>query len=98
MKAEELSGKQKAAVLMIMLGDEAASTIYRTLPERDVQDITREIAGMESVAPAVGAQIVAEYYRLSKTQEYMMMGGEDFARKLLIRTLGEMAGEDRRRV
>ncbi len=91
---EELTGKQKAAVLMIMLGDEAASAIYRALPERDVQDITREIAGMESVAPAIGAQIVEEYYRLSKTQEYMMMGGEEFARKLLIRAFGELAAKD----
>jgi len=91
---DELTGKQKAAVLMIMLGDEAASAIYRALPERDVQDITREIAGMESVAPAIGAQLVEEYYRLSKTQEYMMMGEEEFARKLLIRAFGELAAKD----
>jgi flagellar motor switch protein FliG len=92
--AESMSGLQKAAVLMIMIGDEAASTLYRNLPEKDVQEITQEIAAMDYIAPEIGAAILEEYYRLTKTQQYMAQGGESFAKKLLIRAFGETAAQD----
>lgn len=91
---ESMSGLQKAAVLMIMIGDEAASTLYRNLPEQDVQQITHEIASMEFVPPQVGAAILEEYYRLTKTQEYVAQGGQPFAKKLLIKAFGESAAQD----
>jgi flagellar motor switch protein FliG len=91
---ESMTGLQKAAVLMIMIGDEAASTLYRNLPEKDVQEITHEIAAMDYVAPELGAAILEEYYRLTKTQQYVAQGGEPFAKKLLIRAFGESAAQD----
>jgi len=57
---EQITGLQKAAVLMIMLGDDVASIIYRNLPERDVQEITREIASMDYVTPDLGVKVMEE--------------------------------------
>src|ERR1700743_783395 len=94
MNPETMSGLQKAAVLMIMIGDEAASTLYQNLPEKDVQEITQEIASMDYVSPELGGAILEEYYRLTKTQEYVARGGEPFAKKLLIRAFGETAAQD----
>src|SRR5579862_5279168 len=91
---ESMSGLQKAAVLMIMIGDEAASTLYRNLPEQDVQQITHEIASMDFVPPQIGAAVLEEYYRLTKTQEYVAQGGQPFAKKLLIKAFGESAAQD----
>ncbi|HEY2391154.1 MAG TPA: flagellar motor switch protein FliG [Candidatus Angelobacter sp.] len=91
---ESMSGLQKAAVLMIMIGDEAASTLYRNLPEQDVQQITQEIASMDYVPPKIGAEILDEYYRLTKTQQYVTQGGEPFAKRLLIKAFGESAAQD----
>ena len=42
-------GLQKAAILMVLLGEEAASQIYRHLPEKDVQRLTERIAELEQV-------------------------------------------------
>jgi flagellar motor switch protein FliG len=92
--AESLSGLQKAAVLMIMLGDDAASLIYRGLPEQDVQEITQAIADMDYVPPQLGLRIMEEYYRLTKAQEHIAQGGETFARKLLIKAFGESTAQD----
>src|SRR5690349_9160232 len=89
-----MTGLQKAAVLMIMIGDEAASTLYRNLPEHDVQQITQEIASLDYVSPQLGAEILEEYYRLTKTQEYIAQGCQGFAKKLLIRAFGETAAQD----
>ena len=91
---ETMTGLQKAAVLMIMIGDEAASTLYRNLPEKDVQEITQEIASMDYVTPQIGADVLKEYHRLSKTQQYLAQGGEPFAKKLLIRAFGEATAQD----
>jgi flagellar motor switch protein FliG len=79
---------------MVMLGDDAASILYRGLPDRDVQDITHEIAALDYVSPEVGTQVLEEYYRLTKTQEYVAQGGEEFAKKLLIKAFGETAAQD----
>ncbi|HZU31595.1 MAG TPA: flagellar motor switch protein FliG [Candidatus Angelobacter sp.] len=91
---ESISGIQKAAVLMIMLGDEAASMLYRNLPDHDVQEITHAIAVMEEVSPQLGSEVLQEYYRMSLTQEYVTQGGEDFARKLLVKAFGEATARD----
>src|ERR1700686_504223 len=91
---EAMTGLQKAAVLMIMIGDEAASTLYRSLPEQDVQDITHEIAATDYISPQLGIEVLEEYYRLNKTQEYVNQGGEAFAKKLLISAFGEVAARD----
>jgi flagellar motor switch protein FliG len=92
--AEAMTGLQKAAVLMVMLGDDAASALYRSLPDSDVQTITHEIAALNYVSPEVGTKVLEEYYRLTKTQEYVAQGGEDFAKKLLIKAFGETAAQD----
>ncbi len=92
--AEAMTGLQKAAVLMVMLGDETASVLYRSLPDGDVQTITHEIAALDYVSPEVGTKVLEEYYRLTKTQEYVAQGGEEFAKKLLIKAFGEMAARD----
>jgi flagellar motor switch protein FliG len=92
--AANMTGLQKAAVLMIMIGDEAASTLYRSLPEHDVQEITQEIASLDYISPQLGAEVLEEYYRLTKTQQYVAQGGEGFAKRLLIRAFGESAAQD----
>ena len=89
--AEELalSGKRKAAILMVLLGDEAASEVYRNLPEADLRLITQEIAELEYISPELAAKVLQDYYRLTLTQDYLAQGGQDYASKLLIRAFGE---------
>ncbi|MBO4725853.1 MAG: hypothetical protein J5622_05035, partial [Firmicutes bacterium] len=49
----ELSSRQKAAQIILALGDEAAAAIYRILPVEDVEKLTYEITRLESVSPDV---------------------------------------------
>lgn len=82
-------GLQKAAVLMVLLGEETASHIYRNLSDSDLQRLTRHIAELEPVAPETAIGVLEEYYRLSLTQDYMAQGGPEYAQKLLIKAFGE---------
>jgi flagellar motor switch protein FliG len=87
--APSLNGVRKAAVLLVLLGEEAATAIYRHLSEPQVQRLTREIAELSRIDPQLAAAILEEYYRLSLTQEYLTQGGEAYARALLMKAFGE---------
>jgi len=83
------TGPRKAAILLVLLGDDAAAAVYKHLPETELRLITQEIAGLEYVTPQVAAAVLEEYHRLTLTQEYLTQGGHEFARKLLVKAFGE---------
>lgn len=84
-----LTGVRKAAILLVLLGDEAASLVYRNLPQEEVQMLTEEISGLEYISPQIAGQVLQEYHRLSITQEYLTQGGSEFAKQLLVKAFGE---------
>lgn len=87
------SGVHKAAILMVLLGEDTASNIYRHLAEQDLQSLTQEIAELEYIPPETAIQILEEYYRLGLTQDYVAQGGGEYARKLLVKAFGEEGAE-----
>jgi flagellar motor switch protein FliG len=89
MDENTLKGRKKAAILLVLLGNETAATVYRNLPESEVRLITQEIAELEYISPELAAQVLREYHRLTLTQEYMAQGGRDYAAKLLVKAFGE---------
>jgi flagellar motor switch protein FliG len=84
-----ISGKRKAAILLVLLGDEIASSVYRSLPESDIRVITQEIAELDYVSPLLASQVLEEYHRLAITQEYLAQGGQELATKMLVKAFGE---------
>ncbi|MFY9645230.1 MAG: flagellar motor switch protein FliG [Terriglobales bacterium] len=86
-------GLQKAAILMVVLGEEAASHIYRNLPENDVHRLTRRIAELERFKPETAIAVLEEYHQLTVTQGYLASGGADYAQKLLVKAFGEAAAK-----
>jgi len=86
-------GLQKAAVLMVLLGEEVASHIYRGLSDSDVARLTQRIAELERIKPETAIAVLEEYYQLTVTQGYLAEGGPDYAQKLLVKAFGEMAAK-----
>ena len=87
--ATHTPGLQKAAILLVVLGEEAASHIYRNLPETDVQRLTRRIAELERFKPETAIAVLEEYHQLTVTQGYLADGGPEYAQKLLVKAFGE---------
>src|SRR5271167_3323119 len=83
-----LSGLRKAAVLLVLLGEEAATSIYRNLSQTQVQRLTQEIAELNGVKPEIAAEVLEEYFRLTLTQDYLAQGGDAYARNLLVKAFG----------
>jgi flagellar motor switch protein FliG len=84
-----LSGTRKAAVLISLLADEAAAMILRNLPEEDLQRITEEIAALRSVPFNVTLEVLEEFQQIMVAQDFIAMGGQDVATRLLIKAFGE---------
>jgi flagellar motor switch protein FliG len=88
-----LSGKRKAAILLVVLGDDVATNVFKTLPETELRIISQEIANLEYVSPDVAARVLREYHELSLTQDYLAQGGPDYATKLLVGAFGEIGAK-----
>ena len=82
------SGIRKAAVLLVLLGEEVASLIFRNLNENELQKVTQEISDVGAVDPAEATAILNEYHNLTITQDYIAQGGTEYAERLLVKTLG----------
>ncbi len=81
-------------MLLVLLGEEAAATVYRHLNQPQLQRLTQEIRELSGVKPEIAAQILEEYYRLSLTQDYLTQGGEKYARSLLMKAFGSEGAKD----
>src|SRR5579885_868818 len=92
--ALNLTGKEKAAGLLIGLGPEISSAILKLLPEGEIDKITTELLTMERRDPAVRDAIFEEAYQLSLGHEYVSSGGVDFARDALIKALGKEKADE----
>jgi flagellar motor switch protein FliG len=88
-EASVMSGIRKAAILLVILGEEAASAIYKLLPEEDLRDLTTEISDLEFIPPATAELVLQEYHRLTLTQDYLKKGGPAYAAQVLMKSFGE---------
>lgn len=85
---EELKGIQKAAILLIALGPEKSSLIFKHLKEEEIEDLTLEIANTKSVTPQVKDKVINEFYEVCLAQQYIAEGGIGYAKELLEKALG----------
>jgi flagellar motor switch protein FliG len=88
MSSEELTGVQKAAVLLIALGPEKSADIFKHLKEEEIEELTLEIANTRSVAPQVKEKVLEEFYQVCLAQQYIAEGGITYAKELLDKALG----------
>ncbi len=83
-----LTGTQKAAILLIALGPEMSSTVFKHLKEEEIEDLTLEIANTRSISPQVKEDVINEFYEICLAQQYIAEGGIGYAKELLEKALG----------
>ena len=89
MSAASVTGLRKAAILMVLLGEDAASQIYRHLPPSEVEQVTQEITALDYVNPETALVVLEEFHRLVITGDYVTQGGTEYANKLLVKAFGK---------
>ncbi len=88
MARNKLSGRQKAAILIVSLGPEVAVNIYRHLREEDIEQLTLEIANLAKVSNEQKNEILEEFYQMLVAQNYITEGGIEYAKVVLEKALG----------
>lgn len=84
----EVTGIQKAAVLLIALGPEKSANIFKHLKEDEIEQLTLEIANTRSISPELKDQVIDEFYEVCLAQQYIAEGGVGYAKELLEKALG----------
>ncbi|MBR6358071.1 MAG: flagellar motor switch protein FliG [Lachnospiraceae bacterium] len=87
-RASELSGLQKAAILLITLGPDKSSKVFKYLKEDEMEQLTLEIANTRSVSQALKEEVLDEFYEVCLAQQYISEGGISYAKDLLEKALG----------
>ena len=90
----ELTGVQKAAVLLIPLGPEKSASIFKHLKEEEIEELTLEIANTRSISPQEKEDVLNEFYQVCLAQQYIAEGGIGYAKELLEKALGEQKAQD----
>ncbi len=85
---ENLSGRQKCAILIIAIGTEAASQIFKHLKDKDVERLAIEIAQLKDIPSTIMEAVIEEFYQMIMAQEYISQGGIDYAKGVLEKALG----------
>ena len=91
---DEISGVQKAAILLISLGPEKSASVFKHLKEDEIESLTLEIANTRSVSPDLKEQVLEEFYEVCLAQQYIAEGGIGYAKELLDKALGEEKAKD----
>lgn len=85
---EKMTGLRKAAILMVLLGEEGSAGLLRNLEEEEVQAISREIAKLSAITTRQAESILEEFYQMSVAGDYVRKGGIDFAKRVLVGAFG----------
>ena len=86
--------RQKAAILMMLLGAERVGKIMQYLDEEHVELITLEIARLDKVTPELRTSVINEFFDMAMAQEYIAQGGVEHAKKMLESAFGNDAANE----
>ncbi|MCL6570291.1 MAG: flagellar motor switch protein FliG [Bacillus sp. (in: Bacteria)] len=87
--ALKLTGRQKAAILLISMGREASSKVFNHLPEEEIDQLTLAIANIQKVDSKEKEEVLKEFHEMCIAQDYLAMGGISFAQDVLETALGK---------
>lgn len=87
-KKAGLTGKQKAAILLISLGPDVSASVYKHLSEEEIERLTLEISGVGKVDSHDKEAILEEFHNIALAQDYISQGGIGYAKQVLEKALG----------
>ena len=87
----ELSNPQKAAAVIIALGAEKASMLYKFMEDEEIEQLTLEVARLGVLSTEQTEDVLNEFYQLCMTNKAVTEGGLEYARAVLEKAFGEQA-------
>jgi flagellar motor switch protein FliG len=88
-----LSGLRKAAIVTLMLGEEASAQVFKHLTEDEIELLAKEVAALGSVPAHMSETVLEEFHQIAQAAEYVARGDIDYAGRILKKSLGDIAGQ-----
>ena len=86
--AKKLSGEEKAAVLLLTLGENAASEVMKHLEPKDIRRLGGPMTTMSDLTPELRTEVLQEFRSLSSLASEGVEG-KDYMKKILTKALGQ---------
>ena len=91
---DELTAREKAAILMVALGEDAAGDVMKYLADFEIEDLTHIITELKSLPNDVQDRVLEEFEQHLLAGEWVNQGGVDFARTALERAVGPRRAQE----
>ena len=88
-KMKPLTGKQKAAILLISLGPDVSAEVYKHLSEEEVEKLSLEISNVSKVDTELKEEIIEQFHQIAIAQDYISQGGVSYAKTVLEKAFGK---------
>jgi flagellar motor switch protein FliG len=84
-----LSGLRKAAIVMLLLGEEATAEVFKHLSEDEIELVAKEMAALGQVQSQVTETVLEEFHQTAVAAEFITRGDLEYAKRVLRKTMGE---------
>lgn len=84
-----LTGKQKAAILLISLGPDVSAQVYKHLTDEEIEQLSLEISSVKKVEPDLKEGVIEQFHQIALAQDYITQGGVGYAKSVLEKAFGK---------
>lgn len=88
------TGIQKAAVLLISLGPDVASQVFKHLTNEEIERLSLEISSVKKVENELKEDILDQFHQIALAQDYISQGGVGYAKMVLEKAFGKQEAEN----
>lgn len=85
---QALTGRQKAAILLISLGPDVSAQVYKHLTEEEIEKLSLEISSVKKVETNLKEDILDQFHQIALAQDYISQGGVGYAKTVLEKAFG----------
>src|SRR5690625_169018 len=88
-KTKQLTGRQKAAILLISLGPDVSAEVYKHLSEEEIEKLSLEISSVPKVDNHLKEDVLDQFHQIAIAQDYISQGGVGYAKTVLEKAFGK---------
>ncbi|MCM3739049.1 flagellar motor switch protein FliG [Oceanobacillus luteolus] len=89
MARHKLSGKQKAAILLVSLGPDVSAQVYKHLTDEEIEKLSLEISSVKKVDSVMKDEIIEQFHQIAVAQDFITQGGIGYAKTVLEKAFGK---------
>src|SRR5471032_359386 len=88
-KPDDLAGTQRAAILLMSLGEQDAANVLKQLDAREVQKLGIAMASLKEVSREQMSSVLDKFIGIADSKANIAAGSQDFVRRVLTQAVGK---------